>query len=100
MRAAVWTATVKPGRLPETIEAGRANVAGSRLEPGCERFDLYESTDGSDSFVTIEAFKDQAALDAHRETEHFKAFMQVLQANLVSVRMDWLDPPDNEHPVP
>ena len=100
MRTTIWTAKIKPGRLAETLEAGKAHVAGSRLEPGCLGFDFYANADGSDTFVSVETFRDQAALDAHRETPHFKAFMPVLQANLDSLRMDWLEPPDDEHPIP
>ena len=100
MRRTIWTVKVKPGKLAETLEAGKVHVAASRLEPGCAGFDFYVNFDGSDTFVSVEHFKDQAALDAHRETPHFRAFARVMEANFESWTMDWLDPPSDENPVP
>lgn len=100
MRTTLWTVKVKPGKLAETLEAAKAHIAASRLEPGCLSFDFYANVDGSDTLVTVEQYKDQAALDAHRQTPHFRAFMPVMMANVESFRMDWLAPPDDENPVP
>ena len=35
MRKMMWTLRLKPGKLEETIAAGKAHIAASRLEPGC-----------------------------------------------------------------
>jgi len=101
MRKMMWTVKVKPGKLEETIAAGKAHIAASRLEPGCVSFDFYVNVDGSDTFLSVEEFKDQAALDAHRKTPHFLAFVPVvLEANLESLSMEWIDPPDEANPIP
>jgi quinol monooxygenase YgiN len=47
-------------------------VRGSRSEPGCEVYDLYADAEGG--FHLIERYANQAALDAHRLTEHYLAF--------------------------
>jgi quinol monooxygenase YgiN len=96
----MWTLRLKPGKLEETIAAGKAHIAASRLEPGCVSFDFYVNVDGSDSFTSVEEFRDQEALDAHRKTPHFLTFIPLLEANLESVTMEWLDPPDEANPIP
>lgn len=45
----------------------------SRAEPGCVSFDWYRSADDPNLYVLIEIFKDEAAGQAHVESEHFKA---------------------------
>lgn len=44
----------------------------SRAEPGCVSFDWYRSADDPNLYVLIEIFKDDAAGQAHVESEHFK----------------------------
>lgn len=39
----------------------------SRAEPGCVRFEVYQSTNDSKFFVLNEWWSDQAALDEHRK---------------------------------
>lgn len=45
--------------------------AASLREPGCLQYDVARGNDGT-TFVLFERWKDQAALDFHFETEHFK----------------------------
>jgi quinol monooxygenase YgiN len=49
-------------------------VAPTRAEPGNLRYDLYRTNTGADSFHFFEIYADQAALDAHRATGHYKAY--------------------------
>lgn len=49
-------------------------VAPTRNEPGCNRYDLYRVKDGPVQFALFEIYKDQAALEAHRATEHYKSY--------------------------
>ena len=46
---------------------------GSRAEPGCISFEWYRSADDPNLWVLIEAFVDEAAGQAHVESDHFKA---------------------------
>lgn len=43
----MWPVKVKPGKLAETITAGKAHISASRLEPGCVSFDFYVNVDPS-----------------------------------------------------
>lgn len=44
--------------------------AASLREPGCVGYEVARGADGV-TFVLYETWRDQAALDAHYETEHF-----------------------------
>jgi quinol monooxygenase YgiN len=54
----------------------REMVVHTRNEPGCRRYDLYRSAPASaeHTFALIEQYADQAAIQAHRETPHYKAY--------------------------
>ncbi len=54
------------------IEQGRL----SRQEPGCARFEVYQSNNDPTRFVLNERWESQAALDAHRLA---KAYTQIYQ---------------------
>ncbi|MGC1272747.1 MAG: putative quinol monooxygenase [Planctomycetaceae bacterium] len=43
----------------------------SRQEPGCQRFEVYQSDLDPHAFFLLEAWESQASLDAHREAEAF-----------------------------
>ena len=45
-------------------------VAATRDEQGCLSYDLYESGAVPGTFVTVERWVDQAALDAHLQAAH------------------------------
>jgi quinol monooxygenase YgiN len=44
----------------------------AREEPGCIRYDVYRSAVDKRRFVLVEVYTDQAGLDAHTASEHFK----------------------------
>ena len=53
-------------------EALRALVQASRLEPGCVSY-IPHTVDGDpDTIVIYEQYRDSAAVDAHRASDHFK----------------------------
>lgn len=52
----------------------RGMVTASRNEPGCLRYDLHRTAGSPELFVLFEAYRDAAALEAHRATEHYQAF--------------------------
>ena len=51
-------------------------VSASRKEPGNQRYDLYVDAVQPDTFHLIEAYVDDAALDAHRASEHYRAYRE------------------------
>ncbi len=54
------------GIFARLAEAVRAN------EPGNNFYALHRSRDDANTYVVMEQYKDQAALDVHGNSEHFK----------------------------
>ena len=54
-----------PGKADTLVAAIRAILAEVRSEPGCLVYDAHESRDAPGVIVMLEAWADQAALDAH-----------------------------------
>ena len=52
----------------------RQMVAASRAEPGCLRYDLFADQGGGAGFSLVEAYRDEAALEAHRASAHYQAY--------------------------
>ncbi|MET3901424.1 quinol monooxygenase YgiN [Devosia sp. UYZn731] len=100
MRKTLWTVRLKLGTLAEVMQAGQVHIAASRAEPGCISFDFFVNADGSDSFMSIEQYVDEAAHQAHKATPHFQTFIPYLVERVESVEMDWCEPPDEAHPAP
>jgi quinol monooxygenase YgiN len=83
---------MKPGTLEATLAAGQTCLEESRKEPGCLGFDYYRATDGAETFVVVESFKDKAAHTAHQESPHFKAFIPILRSNWEKVVFETVNP--------
>lgn len=65
---------VKPGQEDAFIAAAQKCVAASRQEPGVLHYDLWREAEGEQRFVFNELYADDAAVDAHMQSDHFKAF--------------------------
>lgn len=70
--------TLKPNALESMNPVFEKVIAGSQAEEGCIYYDLHKDTaDSTDTkFVMLEIWQDQAAIDAHNESQHFKTFVQ------------------------
>ena len=79
--AAIVFATFRP--RPEKVDDLRATldtmVEQTRQEPGCEVYDLYRSGDEEVRFHLFERYRDADALQAHRDSEHYKNYRAELQ---------------------
>ncbi|AQT97479.1 MULTISPECIES: putative quinol monooxygenase [Pseudomonas] len=64
----------KPGQQQALKQGLLALVEPTRTEPGNLDYVLFELRDEPGTFYMREAFKNQAALDAHFATPYFKAF--------------------------
>ena len=53
-------------------------TAATRAEPGNISFDWYRSADDPNLWLLVEAFSDRESGDAHVESAHFKAAMDLL----------------------
>jgi quinol monooxygenase YgiN len=78
----VATIPAKPGSEDTLREALNTLVAATRDEEGCVAYDLFESTAAPGTFVTVERWTDQAALDAHMGTPHIAAAFEVAGPHL------------------
>jgi quinol monooxygenase YgiN len=62
---------VKPDTLKEFLVETRRNASLSVAEPGVRRFDVLLDEDDTTHVVLSEAYVDQAAADAHKQTAHY-----------------------------
>ncbi|MBD8868181.1 putative quinol monooxygenase [Nocardioides donggukensis] len=69
----VATIPARSGSEAVIREALTTLVAATRDEEGCLSYDLYESAAAPGTFVTVERWSGQEALDAHMATPHVGA---------------------------
>lgn len=73
----------KAGQEQEVGAILRGMVVPTRNEPGNECYDLYERRgDGEISFHLIEKYRDGEALQAHRDSEHYKNYRSAIGDHL------------------
>src|SRR3990167_8480623 len=69
------TIQVKPEHVSEFMEIARYDAEHSEKdEAGCLRFDVIQDRDDRNRF-----YRDEAALQAHRQTAHFKLYFEKTQ---------------------
>ena len=66
---------VKPGTEAKCLEYIRVLHEHSRREPGCLMYIGHQSTEDPRKFLFYEQYKDEAALQAHRDSPHFKKYV-------------------------
>lgn len=72
---------IKPEHL-ETVRPWYAElVEKTRQEPQCIAYDLFVDHKDPGHFVFIEQWPDQAALDAHCQSEHFRRLVPLINAH-------------------
>lgn len=79
-----------------TVKAGQGDLVEAALnrmaplvkagEPGCKLYHANRSTENRDIFLLYEHYADQAALDAHRVTPHFKEIIEGTVVPLLELR--------------
>lgn len=69
---------IKPERVDEFLEVFRANHEGAIKEPGNLRFDVLQDPDVNTRFYIYEAYQDEAAVLAHKQTPHYLACVEKL----------------------
>jgi (4S)-4-hydroxy-5-phosphonooxypentane-2,3-dione isomerase len=65
---------ILPAEHDNFLAAIKENGAASVKEPGCKRFDIINLASDPNHFFLYEVYESEAALKAHRETDHFKKF--------------------------
>ena len=73
MLGIVATIKVKPGMGAEFEAVAKELVAKVRAnEPGCKLYALHRA-DAPDTYVFMERYVDEAATEAHRQSDYFKS---------------------------
>lgn len=67
------TLIAKSDKIEETKAALSSLVQPTNAEAGCIGYALFQSQDDPTEFVTVEEWKDQAALDSHMQSAHIAA---------------------------
>jgi len=65
---------VVPGQIDNYLAALKENAAASVHEPGCQDFIITVSQKDANHVFIFEVYDNAAALDAHRQTDHFKKY--------------------------
>ena len=66
--------TIKAGHENEVLVPFRKLQDETRREPGCIMYLVQRSREDSRRYLIYEQYKDQAALDTHRASPHFKEY--------------------------
>jgi quinol monooxygenase YgiN len=64
--------TAKEGKEEETAATLRELADATRQEPGCELYIPVREAESPRSFLIYEQYVDEAALEAHGASDHFK----------------------------
>lgn len=74
--------------LPDKVDAGlqacRSVREASVKEPGCERYDFFQSPEDATKIVFVEEWTTRADLDLHFQQPAFLEFVETLQTLLKS----------------
>ena len=73
----IATLEARPGREAGLEAALTVLLTHTRQEPGIRRYDLYRDSTRPATFVMVEAYADEAALEAHRESAHYLEFREL-----------------------
>jgi autoinducer 2-degrading protein len=65
---------VVQGQIGNYLAALKENAAASVHEPGCHAFNIAVSQNDKNHVFIFEVYDNAAALDAHRQTDHFKKY--------------------------
>ena len=71
---------IKEDHIDEFIEyATKLVEATVRLDEGCIQYELCKEVGDPTAMAMIEAWEDQASLDAHMKSEHFQTIVPILR---------------------
>jgi quinol monooxygenase YgiN len=79
MRAIIAYLTAKPGKEAEFQDKMTAQAKRCLAnEPGCLQFDVVQDPKNPTRFVMLEVYKDDAAIQAHQDSQHYKDFRPIV----------------------
>ncbi len=90
---------LKPGNADAYLAANLSFLEATRREPGNKWYEQFRSVDDPDTILTLEAFDDAAAGEAHVSSDHFQQYLvdndtKTLVAEVPDII--YLDVPDRE----
>jgi quinol monooxygenase YgiN len=65
--------SVRPDKLTETLQTLGGLITATRVEDGCVTYELLQNVEDPLDLTFVEEWASPEALQAHFETEHFKA---------------------------
>ena len=68
------TFIAKEGSEDKMKELLSAMVIPSKAEDGCEFYEIVQYENNRRKFMAIETWRDEAALDGHKASEHYKIY--------------------------
>ena len=72
MLAAIATLTAKEGAVDDLLAVGQELAAAvAANEPGCLSYEVFKGEEAN-TIVFVERYENEAATEAHRNSEHFK----------------------------
>ena len=76
MHIVVVHSHIQPDHVEKFREITLQNAEATRGEEGCVRFDVIQQKDDPTRFTFIEMFQSEEAGAVHRETSHFKKWLE------------------------
>src|ERR1700675_2684409 len=76
---------IVPAEREKFLAAIKENGAATVKEPGCRQFEILVLASNPNHVFLYEVYDNEAALQAHRATDHFKAYAATT-ANMVAKR--------------
>jgi (4S)-4-hydroxy-5-phosphonooxypentane-2,3-dione isomerase len=70
---------IVPAEMPKFLEAIKENGANAVKEPGCREFNITVLASNPNHVFLYEVYDNEAALEAHRQTPHFKKYQAATQ---------------------
>ncbi len=78
MLALIVEVRIKPDKRDKFLEVIKYDALHSEQdEPGCLRFNVLQDNEDANRYYFFEVYKDEAALQAHREAPHFKHWSEI-----------------------
>ena len=73
----------KPGNIDELLDALEICAASSRIEPGCEYYEVIQSIAQPDEITLIEKYSNYDAFNAHFNNADIREFIDKKQSALL-----------------
>lgn len=86
--ALIVNVEIKKDRVNDFLKVIEQDAIGSREREngGCLRFDVHRDQTDESKFIFYEVYKDDAAIEYHKTTDHFKLWTQFKESGgVVSV---------------